>query len=343
MRNHDLPVVRPTDTLLHGLAVIDSAGIETALVTEEGRLVGILTDGDTRRALLRGKGLDCPVSEAMQHKFTTVGPEIGRAEVLDLMKARVFKQVPVVGADGRLLGLHLLRDFLANGHRPNAALILCGGLGTRLRPITETIPKPMIPVAGRPILERIVLHLVGYGIRRIFLATHYLGEMIEAHFGNGEAFGCHIEYIREDKPLGTGGAFAFLPKDLEEPVIVMNGDLVTQFDAGRMLELHQSCGNRGTIGVQSYIQQVPFGVLETDGHRVVAMQEKPAFRHLVNAGIYILDAQLRERIVPGEPTTVPAILEDCLRRGERVGVAHVDEDWMDIGRPEELHRARGES
>ncbi len=343
MRSNNLPIVHPTDTLLHGLAVIDGAGIETALVTEADRLVGILTDGDARRALLRGKGLDCPISEVMQPKFTAVGPEIGRAEVLDLMKARVFKQVPVVGADGRLLGLHLMKDFLANGQRPNAALVLCGGLGTRLRPITETIPKPMIPVAGRPILERIVLHLVGHGIRRIFLATHYLGEMIEAHFGGGEAFGCRIDYLREEKPLGTGGALAFLPMDMEDPVLVMNGDLVTQFDAGRMIELHQSCGNRGTIGVQSYVQQVPFGVLETDGFRVMAMREKPEFHYLVNAGIYVLDAQLRERVVPGEPTTIPAILEDCLRRGEQVGIAHVDEDWLDIGRPEELHRAQGQS
>lgn len=213
----------------------------------------------------------------------------------------------------------------------------------RLRPITESIPKPMIIVAGRPILERIVLHLVGHGIRRIFLATHYLGEMIETHFGDGEAFGCTIEYIREEKPLGTGGALAFLPSDITEPVLVMNGDLVTQFDAGKMIELHHSSGNRGTIGVQAYVHQVPFGVLETDGSRVIAMREKPAFRHTVNAGIYVLDAELKKRVVPGVATTIPALLEDCLARGERVGIAHVDEDWMDVGRPEELHRARGQA
>lgn len=342
MRNANLPVVHPGDSLLQGLAIIDAAGIETALVTEQGRMVGILTDGDVRRALLRGESLNCPIADAMKREFTTVGPEVSRVEVLDLMKARVFKQVPVVDSEGRLLGLHLLRDFLSVGERPNAALILCGGLGMRLRPITEKIPKPMIPVAGRPILERIILHLVGHGFRRIFLATHYLGEMIEDYFGNGKSFGCTIEYIREEKPLGTGGAFGLLPLDLEDPVLVMNGDLITQFDASRMIEIHQEHQNRGTIGVQTYTHEVPFGVLETEGLQVVAMREKPYLTYLVNAGIYVLDARLREKVVPGEPTTVPAILDGCLARRERVGVAHMDDGWMDVGLHDELKRAQGQ-
>lgn len=343
MRERNLPVVSPDESLLKGLAVIDASGVETALVVEDGRLVGLLTDGDARRALLSGKGLDCLVSAVMQRRFTTVGPDMGRVEVLDIMKARTFKQIPVVDDQNRLVGLHLLRDLLGAEVRPNVAMILCGGLGTRLRPITETIPKPMIPVAGRPILERIVLHLVGHGFRRIFLAVHYLGEMIESHFGDGAALGCSIEYIHESKPLGTGGAFGLLPRDLEHPVLVMNGDLITQFDAGRMMEAHLEQGNLGTIGVQSYAHEVPFGVLETEGSRVVAMREKPSLNYLVNAGIYILDAGLRERVAPGEPTTVPAILEGCLGRGEQVGCFHVDGDWMDVGRHEELKKARGQA
>lgn len=341
MRNRDLPLLHPSDTLLRGLAVIDAAGIEAALVVEDDRLVGILTDGDARRAILRGHPLDGPVAPAMQRRFTSVGPGARRVEVLDLMKARVFKHLPVVDAGGRLVGLHLLRDLLGYAERPNAALILCGGLGTRLRPVTEQVPKPMLCVAGRPILEHAVLHLVGYGFRRIFLATHYRHDMIEGHFGDGARFGCEIQYIQEARPLGTGGAFALLPPGLEHPVLVMNGDLVTQFDAAEMLDAHARGQHRATIGATVYTHDVPFGVLEAEGGRLLAFREKPSLRFQVNGGIYLLDADLRFRLPAGEPATVPGILEDCLARGERVGIYHLDPEWTDVGSHQELRRARG--
>lgn len=342
MRNANLPLVAPGDTLLAGLAIIDAAGFELALVVDGDLLVGIITDGDCRRAILRGLALDTPLAAFMQTRYTSVGPEVGRAEVLDLMKVKAFRQVPAVDGEGRLVGLHLLDDFLGLHPKPNGALILCGGLGTRLRPLTETVPKPMIKVAGRPILERIILHLVGGGIRDIYLAVHYLADKIEAHFGDGAAFGCRITYLRETTPLGTGGALGLLPGPLVQPILVMNGDLITQFDVTGFLACHAAAGNMATVGVQPYAYQVPFGVFETRGDQVVAIHEKPVIRKLANAGIYVLEPVLVTRVVPGQATTLPTLLEGCLAQGERVGTFFVDEDWADVGRHEELARARGQ-
>lgn len=343
MRHSDLPIVRPSDSILAGLAAIDLAGCEVALVVDADHLVGILTDGDVRRALLRGVALSAPVSEAMQQHFTSVGPDEGRAEVLDIMKARAFTQIPVVDESGRLVGLHLLKDIIGPMVRPNVALILCGGLGTRLHPITRHIPKGMVPVAGRPILERIVLHLVGHGFRHLFLAVHHLGHLIEEHFGNGDDHGCRIDYIREPRPLGTGGAIGLLPCQPDAPILVMNGDLVTQFDPGHMLGVHAEQSNFATIGVHTYAHEVPFGVLETRGASVVAIQEKPIIRLAVNAGIYVLDPSIQRHVVAGEPVDLPILLERCLRSGLRIGHANVDETWVDVGRESELQRARGAS
>jgi dTDP-glucose pyrophosphorylase len=340
---HYIQTIHANDSLFHGMQAVEQAGHEVALVVSEDKLVGLLTGGDCRRALLHGMGFDAPVQRAMQTEFTWVPPSMGRAEVLDLMKARRFKQVPVLSSDGKLLGLHLLDDLLGTTERKNAALILCGGLGTRLRPITESIPKPMIPVAGRPILERLVLHLVGFGFRDLYLAVHYLGNMIEDHFGDGSRFGCRIHYIREEKPLGTGGAIGLLPDHVNAPFLVINGDLVTQFDAGQLLDCHQASGNRITIGASSYVHEVPFGVLATDNQRVLSIQEKPKLSFSISAGIYVIEPSIRDRIQPPEFTPITAIIEQCLAAGEPVGYFPIDQEWVDVGRHDELKRARGEA
>lgn len=341
MYRSSLPLIGPADSVMQGMKVLDASGLEIALVVEGVRLVGLMTDGDLRRALISGLGFERPVKEVMQPQFTWVPPGMDRAEVLDIMKARRFKQIPILGPDMELLGLHTLEDLLGTTPRENAALILCGGFGTRLRPITETIPKPMIPVAGRPILERIVLHLVGSGFRKIFLATHYLGEMIETHFGNGDRFGCSIEYIKESVPMGTGGALGLLPQGIDQPLLVMNGDLVTHFDAGRMIDYHTETGNCITVGYSTHIHEVPFGVLELQGNRVYGWQEKPRMTLPISAGIYVIDPLIPSRVRSHGPSPITWVVEDCLSRGEPVGVFPVGEDWVDVGRPEELKKARG--
>lgn len=332
--------VPESGTILDGLRALDVGGLGIALVLgAEGRLAGILTDGDLRRAILRGADLQAPLAAHVQRRFTSVGPEASRAEVLDLMQARVYEQVPIVDARGQLVGLHLLHELLGAVDRPNWAVIMAGGKGTRLRPITESIPKPMVRVAGRPILERLVLHLVGFGIRRLFLSVHYLPRVIEDHFGDGSALGCRIEYLREPEPLGTGGALSLLPAKPEHPLLVLNGDLVTQANLDQLLEFHRRGGYAATMAVRRYLHTVPFGCVEGRGGRIERFEEKPVVERLVNAGIYVIEPRLLGR-VPRAAYPLTTLFEECLEKGEPVGAFEMQDDWIDVGQREQLRQAQ---
>ena len=337
-------LVSPSATLRDGLWAIDRGGVEIALVVgDDGRLVGILTDGDARRAILAETHLDSPLLPHARRDFIFVGPLTDRAEVLDLMQARRIEQVPMLDGDGKLVGLHLLHETLGAVERPNWAVVMAGGEGRRLRPLTEHMPKPMLRVAGRPILERIVLHLVGFGIRRVFLSVNYLGHIIEEHFGDGERFGCRIEYLREDEPLGTGGALGLLPEIPVDPLIVMNGDLMTQISIDKILRFHAESAAVATIGAREYVHTVPFGCLDRRGNQVRALHEKPTLRESANAGIYVLAPEALSQVQPGSAFNLPDLMTGLINQGKTVVAFDIDDDWMDIGRREQLERARGET
>ena len=334
-------VLASDSTIEDAMRSLDRSGAEISLVVDaSGVLLGTVTDGDVRRALLSGASLSASAADCMNRNFASVPPSSGRAEVMDLMQARRLSGVPVVDAGGRLIALHLLHELLGRSARPNWAVIMAGGFGSRLWPLTEALPKPMLRVAGRPILERIVLHLVGCGIRRIFIAVNYLADVIESHFGDGSRFGCHIEYLREQKPLGTGGALTLLPARPEHPVLVMNGDLVTQADVGRMLDFHEREKGAATIAVRSHFQTIPFGCVELDGVRVRQMEEKPRVTRLVNAGIYVLNPEILTRIPPGQEYAITDLFTDMLSRNEPVCGFEVEGDWIDVGQKDALQQAR---
>ena len=345
MKRRDLRTltISPEDSLLRAMEVIDRGGIEVAFVVDaKQHVVGTLTDGDIRRAILRGTALDAPsVGKAMRKNFTSVGRAATRAEVLDMMRARNISQVPVLDDARRLAGLHLLQELLGASEKENAVVIMAGGQGVRLRPLTEHVPKPMLTVAGRPILERIVLHLVGYGIREIYLSINYLGHVIEDHFGDGSAFGCRIRYLREKKPLGTGGPLALLPKIADAPVLVMNGDLVTQANIDRILEFHTEGAYVATACLRPYQVEVPFGVAEVRGTELVAFREKPTEQMLINAGIYVLSKRALAMVPKNAPFPITGVFDRCLAKKLRVGAHVLDGDWMDVGRHDELRKARG--
>lgn len=316
---------------------------EVALVADDqGRLVGIITDGDIRRGLLAGLTLESAASEVMSTAYISVGIEADRASVLDVMKARSIRHVPVVDAQRRLLGIHFLQVLLGTADKPNFAVIMAGGEGRRLRPLTNSLPKPMVPIAGRPILERIVLHLVGYGIRRIFVSVNYLADKIMDYFGDGERFGCGIEYLRETQALGTGGSLSLLPVQPEHPFIVMNGDLLTQIDVARLLQFHARTGAAATIAARHYQAEIPFGVIRHEGNRLVELHEKPSPQYLVNAGIYVLDPGTLALVPHSRFFPITNLFETLVASGKPVAVYSIEEDWIDIGMREELDRARGE-
>ncbi len=336
----DACLVSEAGAIRDAMLALDRGARRIALaVGSNGRLVGVATDGDLRRALLAGAGTDDPLAPVLTRGFVAVGPREGRTEVLELMRARGISAIPVIDAEGRPIGLHLLDEFLRPVDRPNWAVVMAGGRGTRLRPLTETLPKPMLRVAGRPILERIVLHLVGSGIGRVFVAVGYLAAVIEEYFSDGARFGCSIEYLREEAPLGTGGALGLLPAPVD-PVLVMNGDLVTQADLGGLLDFHVRGGYVATIGIRRYLHTVPFGCVDLDGDRVLALEEKPTLARDANAGIYVLDPALVKRVPAGRHLALPDLIGDALGRGEAVGAFPIEDDWIDVGQREQLDRAR---
>ncbi len=333
--------VHEAGRLRDAMWALDRGAMEIALVTDaRNRLLGTMTDGDVRRALLRGATLDCPLAPYYQRHFTAVDPGTHRTDVVELMQARHIAQIPIVDGEGRLVGLHMLRNLIGRQPRPNWAVVMAGGQGTRLRPFTEHMPKPMVRVAGRPILERLVLHLVGSGIRRIYLSISYLGHLIENHFGGGERFGCEIRYLRETHPLGTGGALSLLPESPQHPLLVLNGDLLTQADLGAMLEFHEHNLCMATVAVKRYSHRVPFGCLELQGTRVVGIEEKPILTRVVNAGIYVLGPELVASIPRDQELPMTTLLEQALVDSCTVGAFEICDDWLDVGTPEQLRVAR---
>jgi dTDP-glucose pyrophosphorylase len=344
MESQDLTrfIVRPGQTVRDAMRVITDNWRELALVADTDlRVLGVITDGDIRRGLLAGLGMEALAASIMTREYVSVGPDADRAAVLDLMKARTMRQVPVLDAQRRLVGIHFLEALIGKTQKPNVAVIMAGGEGRRLRPFTDARPKPMMEVAGRPILERIVLHLVGYGIKRIFLSVNYLAHMIREHFGDGQRFGCSIEYLQESEPLGSGGALSLLPPGIEHPLIVMNGDLVNQFDVSRMLTQHAREQAQATLAARHHQTDIPFGVLDVEDGRLTGLTEKPSAHYLINAGIYVIDPRLLAAIPRNRFYPMTELFDGLLKAGKRVSVYRIEEDWIDVGRREDLSRANG--
>ncbi|MGI8401534.1 MAG: nucleotidyltransferase family protein [Gemmatimonadaceae bacterium] len=331
-------------TLLEALQVLEAGAQSIAFVCDaDQKVIGSLTDGDARRAILAGASLDSRcLAESMQRNFAFARRETDRAAVLDLMRARDIGQLPLLDDNGRLCGLHTVGQMISPGERANWAVLLAGGRGTRLAPMTETIPKPMLPVAGRPILERLILHLMSQGIRNFYVSISYLGHVVEEHFGDGSSLGCRIEYLRESVPLGTGGCLALIPEPLDDPLIVVNGDLVTQCDVGQLLDFHADGGFAATLGVRPHAVEVPYGVVHACDGRLVGLAEKPSYQILINAGVYVISPDTIKLVPRNEEHPITDLFESCLQHGFPVGVFTLEQEWVDVGRHEDLRRARGD-
>lgn len=335
--------ITPDARLIECMRIIHITGAGIALaVDSEFRLIGTISDGDIREAVLKGCTLDSPAFPHINRNCFHVLPTVPRVEVLDIMKSRRFEQVPIVDDQGKVRGIHLLHDILGNITRPNWAVVMAGGLGMRLQPMTENIPKPMVKVAGRPILERIVLHLVSYGIRRIFLSVNHLAQVIEHYFEDGSKYGTTIEYLREEVPLGTGGAISLLPEIPDHPFLVMNGDLIANVNCANMIELHNQNDFYATMGVRSYLHHVPYGCVEIQNNRLADLVEKPILEKMVNAGIYVLSPQAASAIPKNIFFPITTLFEDALKKNLACGAFAIEDEWLDIGTSHQLQQARGE-
>jgi dTDP-glucose pyrophosphorylase len=333
-------VIPESATVLDAVKAIDRGGVQLALVVDaDRRLKATVTDGDVRRGLLRGIGLDASVSKVMRLNPATVTVEQGRATALYLMRDRKFHQLPVVNELGQVVGLELIDDAIKKPVNETWVVLMAGGLGARLRPLTDSIPKPMIPVGGRPLLESIIRNLAEQGFRRIFISVNYQRQIIQDHFGDGTKFGAEIFYLVEPERLGTAGALSLLPTRPQKPLLVMNGDLITSVQFDHLLRFHEEQGAEATLCVRQHVTQVPFGVVSINGTKLTRIEEKPQQSCMVNAGIYILEPKTLDYIPRGRQCDMPTVFEAILAGGGNVCVFPIREYWLDIGQMHDLERA----
>lgn len=340
MKNWQDVLLPPDARLRDALSVIDKTGSQIALVVDEQRhLLGTLSDGDIRRALLREQALDAPVTQAMHTAPTCAVAGEPRDAILSRMRRLGLHQMPVLDGQRRVVGLELFGDFFDAPRRPNWVVIMAGGLGSRLGELTRDVPKPMLHVGSRPILETIVRHIAGQGFERIYLAINYLGEQIEAHFGDGSALGIDIRYLREQQRMGTAGALGLLPERPTAPFVVTNADLLTREDFGVMVERHEASGAQATMGVRPFEMQVPFGVVREQEGLIRGIAEKPVERYLVSAGIYVLSPDCLDLVPQGRAFDMPSLFETLIASGGRARSHLVSSYWLDIGRVPDFERA----
>ena len=335
--------VQPEATLREVLNVIDTGRLQIALVTDADRkLLGTVTDGDIRRAILAEKPLSSTATELMNRTPWTVGPEQSHDTVLAALRKRALHHAVVVDTDGHLLGLLLLEDLTDPAPLENEVFIFAGGKGTRLRPLTESMPKPLVPVGGRPILERILDDLSAHGFKKAWLAVNYMAEQIEEAIGDGSRYGMRVDYIHEDKPLGTAGALSLLPERPRAPMLVMNADVLTALNPLYLLQYHAARNVSATMCVREYVVQVPYGVVQTDDDLFLGIEEKPVSRYFVNAGVYVLEPPALDALQTGERSDMTTLFSRLHDDGERVAVFPMREYWTDIGQHEDLERARAD-
>lgn len=330
----------PTTPVLAAMRMIDQGAAQIALVVDEQqRLLGTLTDGDIRRGLLHGQTLEAPVEQSMNRKFRFVRCSEDRASVLEMMRSEVLRQIPVLDEEGRVVELLLLQELLNPQQFTNAVVIMAGGKGTRLRPHTEHCPKPMLPVGDQPMLEILLEQCIASGFRTFYFSVNYLKEQIIEHFADGTSWGVSINYLVENEPLGTAGSLQLLPDSVNEPFLVLNGDVLTRLDPIHLLHFHTEHHAKATLCVRQHELTVPFGVVQTKGVELTGFEEKPKYRHQVNAGVYVIDPQLLPLLPPHQFTDMPSLLLAAQDAGHRVAVCPIHEYWLDVGRPEALKEA----
>lgn len=343
MKSFENIKVSPQATIKDALKIIDSGAMKIALVVDDqNKLIGTVTDGDIRRGLLNELTLDSLIKSIIFKNPTVCGINDSKEDILKVAVTKKIYQIPIVDQHGILLGIEEVDELLRPTEYPNKVVLMAGGLGTRLRPLTNEMPKPLLEVGNKPILETIINGFSQYGFKNIILSVNYKSEMIEEYFGDGSKYGVNIEYVHEEKRMGTAGALSLMKEKLTEPFFVMNGDLLTNINFEHMLEYHYSNNAKATMGVREYDFQVPYGVVNVHGHDIVSIEEKPVHNFFVSGGIYILDTDALDVIPDNSFFDMPTLFEVLIGNNEKTISFPIREYWLDIGRMRDFERANNE-
>lgn len=326
---------------LDALSKLNSGGVQIALVVDENdKLIGTISDGDIRRSLLNKKSLDSSVLEIMNPNFFSIQNNEPRRKAMDLMEKHYIKQIPILNSKGEITDLVLSQEFsLKSEERENPVVIMAGGIGKRLRPYTENCPKPMLCVGDKPILESLLEKLIESGFKNFFISVNYLKEQIIDYFKDGSSMGIQINYLIEEKPLGTAGSLSLMPKNIQHPFIVMNGDILTKFEPNKLIDFHNENNAYASVCVREHETNVPFGVIESKGIELKQIIEKPTYRDLVSAGVYTFEPEIIRSIPKNAYLDIPDLILYLKKVNKRVLICPIHEYWLDIGRHETLKEA----
>ncbi len=333
--------ISPEKTLRDALELINSQALQVALVTDHDKhLLGVITDGDIRRGLLNNLSLDALVTQVMNKNPRTASPSTSKKKLLQLMQQHSILSIPLI-KDHILVGLETLKSAQQQTNHANPVLIMAGGFGTRLKPLTDKCPKPMLKVGNKPILEIALFNFIQAGFSNFYISTHYMPEQIKEHFGDGSQWNVKISYLHEETPLGTGGAVGLLPTDIPQlPAIVMNGDILTKVDFQLLLKFHEDNDADATMCVREYDYQIPYGVISGTGNRITDMVEKPVQRFFVNAGIYVINQDIIKSVSANTYIDMPTLLEQKIADDGQVLMFPLHEYWLDIGRMDDFKQAQ---
>jgi len=340
-------VLNEKDTLEKAISIIDSGGKRIAIVlAKDDLLLGTVTDGDIRRGLLNNLGMDIPVSKIMNANPVTAKSSDSHDYMFHVMKEKDLLHLPVLDKNNRMIGLETISHLLNQKRVDNPVLLMAGGFGKRLKPLTNKTPKPLLKIGSKPIIEIILSQFISEGFHDFYISTHYKADMLKEHFGDGSSWGVRINYVHEDTPLGTAGALGLLKENLLEnrnlPIIMMNGDLLTKMNFLHLLKYHSENGGVATVCAREYTIQVPYGVIIQNVNKVSAIEEKPLHKFLVNAGIYVISCELMNTVTKGKNIDVPKLLELQIEAGKQVNIFPLHEYWLDIGYVGDYKKANGE-
>lgn len=336
-------LITPNTSIEEAINIIDRTALQIALVVDEdGKLLGTVTDGDIRRALLNHLNLDIAVERVMNNRPCFVYDGQPREAALLLMQSKRVRQIPVLTQDLRVVGMELADELLRPSLRDNWVVIMAGGLGRRLRPITESRPKPLLKVGDKPLLETMLESFIAQGFRQFYFSINYKAEMITQYFEDGARWKVNIQYLKEKQHLGTAGSLGLLPARPEKPMLLMNGDILTRANFGQLLEFHSKNLTVATACIKEQYIQIPYGVVAFENHRLQEMEEKPWQRYFINAGLYVLNPESLD-FVPGVSyLDIPDLFRRLLDGGKEIAVFPIREYWIDIGRFEDYDRANSE-
>ena len=342
MKNWQSIILPPSATIREAMRSLDNGSLRISLIVDsENKLLGTVTDGDIRRALLRDANMDDAISQVMNAQPITASSLSTREQRLQLMNKHDLTAIPLVNETNQVIGLETLHQAMAPEKLDNPVFIMAGGFGTRLQPLTDHCPKPMLRVGDKPMLEHLINQFAELGFYNFYISTHYLPEVIHQHFGDGSKWNVNIHYVHEEKPLGTGGALGLLPQNLPDmPVIMMNGDVLTKLNYAQLLKHHIANKFDATVCVREDEHRVPFGVIETENQLITSVVEKPTYRYKINTGIYVLNPEIVKSVQPGLVIDMPTLLEKHRGDSKRIGTFTSYDYWLDIGQMKDYQKAQ---